>query len=122
MNDHLKVLSVILIGLLFAGCSSPARMTREPLDQRLDKDTVYRVDDQPGGFTVNVEVSRYQFVSELAAVIDTAKGAVVAVAKEHAAGRAIIVPADSEIRVSTGRNGVIGISTVRAQADIRFKD
>lgn len=112
---------MIVVGLLIGGCSSPARMTDKPLDRRLDKDTIYRVDDSPGGFSVNVEVSRYQFMPEIAAVADTARGAVVSVAKEHAAGREIVVPADSEIQVSSGRNAAIGTTTVRARADIRFK-
>ena len=106
---------------MIGGCSSPARLTTLPLDQRLDKDTIYRVDDTPGGFTVNVEVSRYQFMPELSAVIDTARGAVVVIARQHAAGREITVPTDSEIRVSTGRNAAIGVSTARAQSEIKFK-
>lgn len=112
---------MVVVVLAIGGCSSPARMTDQPLDRRLDKDTIYRVDDTAGGFIVNVEVSRYQFMPELSAVADTARGAVVSVAKEHAAGRDIVVPTDSEIQVSSGRNAAIGVSTVRARADIRFK-
>lgn len=78
-----------------------------------DKDTSYRVDDHPDGFTLTVYYSRYQFVPESDAVALAGKSALLSTAYEiaDARGKKIQPINEQRIKMSMGRNGVSGITS-----------
>jgi len=51
--------TAVLALAVASGCEAPARYTVLPMTP-YDKDTAYRVDDSPSGFTLYLEQARYQ--------------------------------------------------------------
>lgn len=108
--------------LLVAGCATPVGYTNAPM-ARYDKDTEYRVDDRPGGFTLTIYYSRYQFIPESDAVAAACKQALTALAHEigESRGRPIKRVEEQRIRLSMGRNGVTGITSCSATAPVDWQ-
>lgn len=87
---------------------------------RYDRDTTYTIEEGAKGFAVVTYVSRYQFIAEASAVVDQAKQAATAIAKEHASvvGKKVKIDHD-RTRISSGRNGLTGMTsaTVRVEGE-----
>lgn len=113
----------IMIGLtaaaatLVTSCTTPAGYSSAPL-ARYDKDTEYRTDDRPGGFTLTIYYSRYQFIPESDALAVACKQALTSLAHDLAEkqGRKIKPIDEQRIKISFGRNGVTGITSCSAVA------
>ncbi|WP_439684839.1 hypothetical protein MNJPNG_04855 [Cupriavidus oxalaticus] len=88
-----------------------------------DRDTDYAVDDLPGGFTLTVNYSRYQFVPELSAVATACKATLTSIAHDLAAqkGRAIEPIDEQRIKLSMGRNGFTGMTSCSASAPVKWR-
>jgi len=91
--------------------------------QRYDRDTTYSVEEREGGFTLTVNVSRYQFIPETEAVIVSAKSAALSIAHDIAQmrGRPIKQINEQRLRVSTGRNGFSGVTSCTVQAPCDYQ-
>ena len=109
--------------LALAACTHPADVSR-PLTELADKNAQFTAKDVPGGFTVEVRYSRYQFVPETSAVITACRQLATARAYDEAKrrGREIEPVNDQTVRVSTGRNIVSARTACRAFVEARFKN
>jgi hypothetical protein len=108
--------------LALAACTTPADVTK-PIDAGKGNAAKVEVKDTQTGFTVYVRYSRYQFIPETSSVLTACRSLVTARAFEEAKdrGREIEPINEQEIRVSAGRNGVLGLTSCRAFADARWK-
>ena len=108
--------------LALAACTQPADV-RAPIGVGKHNDAKVEVKDVQGGFTVYVRYNRYQFIPESGALLVACRSLVTARAFEEAKnrGREIEPINEQAIRVSTGRNGVLGLTFCRAFAEARFK-
>ncbi|BBO86191.1 hypothetical protein DSCO28_67570 [Desulfosarcina ovata subsp. sediminis] len=66
----MKLFYTALIVLLLAGCATPVSHTNIPLST-YDKDTEYGIEDRDDGFGITVYYSRYQFIPESDAWMDS---------------------------------------------------
>lgn len=109
--------AILVAMLALAGCSTPVQYTDKPMAQ-LNKDTTYRVDDRPGGFTVTVSYSSYTFMAEPAAIASTCKQTLTSLAHDLAEkqGRRIKPIDEQRIKISTGYNGITGVTSCSASA------
>jgi len=113
---------VLSAALAVAACTHPADVSR-PLTEVADKNAHFTVKDIPGGFSVEVRYSRYQFVPEASALLVACRSLVTARAYDEAKtrGREIEQINEQTIRVSTGRNIVKARTACRAFAEAHFK-
>jgi hypothetical protein len=113
---------VLSAALAVAACTHPADVSR-PLTEVADKNAHFTVKDIPGGFSVEVRYSRYQFVPEASALLVACRSLVTARAYDEAKarGREIEPINEQTIRVSTGRNIVKARTACRAFAEAHFK-
>ena len=101
-----------------AACTTPADVTK-PIGEGQHNDAKVEVKDIPNGFSVFVRYDRYQFIPETGALLVACKSLVTARAYEEAKsrGREIEPINEQAIRVSTGRNGVLGLTFCHAFAE-----
>ena len=66
MLNHRKMI-LLSACIVLASCAQPMTYTSAMMTA-YDKDTSYAVEDSPGGFTVSIEYSRYQFIPESSAL------------------------------------------------------
>lgn len=66
-KKKMKLTAITACALLLTACTTPVAYTDKPMEQ-YDKNTNYTVEDNPGGFTVSIYYSRYQFIPESEAV------------------------------------------------------
>lgn len=108
------IFSFILIGItaFLASCATPVGYTEKELS-RYDKNTTYRVDDRPDGFTLTMYYSRYQFIPESDAVLASAKSNLTSICYDVAdsKGKEIKPINEQRIKMSMGRNGLSGITS-----------
>ncbi len=121
MNIKMSVLTVSAFAAL-AGCTHPADVSH-PLTEVADKNAHFTVKDIPGGFSVEVRYSRYQFVPEASALLVACRSLVTARAYDEAKTRSREIEPINEqtIRVSTGRNIIKARTACRAFAEAHFK-
>jgi len=102
--------------LLLSACATPVHQSVSSTDY-YDKNTKVGFEDRPDGFAISVEYSRYQFVPESDAVAVACKQALTSIAFDHASklGKKIQQINEQEIRLSMGRNGLLGITSCTAQ-------
>ena len=113
----------IIIGILSlaTACTTPVGYSNAPL-ATYDKDTEYRADDTPTGFTLTIYHSRYQFFPESDAIAQSCKSALTSLAHDLAdkRGRKISPVNEQRIKISFGRNGVSGVTSCSATAPIEW--
>jgi hypothetical protein len=114
----LAALTLFAIG----GCTQPADVTK-PIAAGQHNDAKVEVKDTPTGFSVYVRYNRYQFIPESSALLVACRSLATARAYEEAKNRnREIEPINEQaIRVSTGRNGVLGLTFCRAFAEAKWK-
>lgn len=107
-----SILAALVTTFILSSCATPVGYSEKPL-ARIDKNTTYRVDDHPDGFTITVYYSRYQFIPESDAVAQAGKSALTSTAYEiaDARGKKIELINEQRIKMSMGRNGVSGITS-----------
>jgi hypothetical protein len=113
MRNPLATTLLLSIALCFSvSCATPVGYSEKPL-ARYDKNTTYRVDEFPDGFTVTMYYSRYQFIPESDAVSTAARSNLLAICHEIAEqkGRRIEQVNEQRVRMSMGRNGITGITS-----------
>lgn len=110
-----------LAAVLVAGCATPMEYSTDKAG--MDRDTSVSVQDRPEGFTVTVAYDRYQFIPETAAVMAACKSALLATAHDVAdkRGRPIEQINEQRIRISTGRNGLTGITSCEASVPVVYR-
>ena len=98
--------------MLLLSCATPVGYSEKPLT-RYDKNTTYRVDERPDGFTVTMYYSRYQFIPESDAVLVAAKSNLTSICYDIAdsKGRKIQPINEQRIKMSMGRNELTGITS-----------
>jgi hypothetical protein len=108
----MKLAIILAAALATAACTTPIK---QPAGD-------YAVAETPDGFTVTVRHSRYQFVPETAAVQQACRAQLLAAAHEVAErkGRRIEQVNEQRIQISTGRNGLTGITSCEASAPVRW--
>lgn len=113
---------LVLVAVALAGCATPVGHTNRPM-QTYDRDTEYTAETRPGGFSLTIYYSRYQFIPEGDAVAIACRSALTAIAHEFAErqGRRIRQINEQRIRISLGRNGVSGITSCSATAPIEYE-
>lgn len=113
---------VLSAALAAAACTHPADVSH-PLTEVADKNAHFTVKDIPGGLSVEVRYSRYQFVPEASALLVACRSLVTARAYDEAKtrGREIEPINEQTIRVSTGRNIIKARTACRAFAEAHFK-
>jgi hypothetical protein len=113
--------TAVLALAVASGCEAPARYTALPMTP-YDKDTAYRVDDSPSGFTLYVQQARYQFVLN-DDILASCTQAIRSLAHEIGERRGHKIEFDNErVRMSFGRNGVNGISSCTAMVPVIWSD
>lgn len=117
-----RFLAAFIASVVLTACTTPLQQSG-PDKIVLDRDTSYSVQDRPDGFTVTVAYDRYQFVPETAAVMSACRSALLAAAYDVAdrKGRQIEPVNEQRIRISTGRNGLTGITSCEASAPVEWK-
>lgn len=108
--------------LALAACTTPADVSK-PIGAGRGNDAKVVVADTPGGFTVDVRYSRYQMIPETSAVLTVCRSTAIARVAEEARSRGREVePLDEQnVRVSSGRNGILGLTSCRAFAEATWK-
>ena len=108
--------------VLISGCAKPVRHMNIPLST-YDKDTKFGIEQRQDGFGITVYYSRYQFIPESSAVATACKSQLTALAWEHSdkTGKPIVPVNEQRIRISMGRNGLLGITSCRAAAIVKWK-
>ncbi len=103
--------------LLLSGCATPVSHTNIPVST-YDKDTEFGIEERPNGFGITVYYSRYQFFPESDAVATACKSQLTAIAWEYAEkmGKKILPVNAQRIRISMGRNVLIGVTSCQAFA------
>ncbi|WBG90015.1 hypothetical protein N5580_13050 [Pantoea piersonii] len=116
-----KLLFISCIATL-AGCTSAGHF-KEIKMEKYDSNTNYGIVNKNDGFGVQVDYSRYQFVPESDSVATACKSQVTAIAFEHAKdiGREIKPINEQTIRLSMGRNGLLGMTSCNAYAEAQWK-
>lgn len=115
--------AIALVAVLaVAGCATPVSHTNIPVST-YDKDTEYGLEERPDGFAITVYYSRYQFIPESDAVATACKSQLTAIAWEHSdkVGKPIETINEQRIRISMGRNGLVGITSCQAYAIAKWK-
>lgn len=114
---------VLSATLAVAACTTPADVSK-PLAEGRGNDAKIKVADTATGFSVDVRYNRYQFVPETGALLVACRSIATARAYEEAKnrGREIEPINEQTIRVSTGRNGIVGLTTCRAFAEAQWKN
>jgi hypothetical protein len=114
---------VFVLLLAVTGCATPVAYTNRPM-QTYDRDTEYSIEERPGGFALTIYYSRYQFVPESDAIVAACRSSLVAIAHEVAErrGRRIEQINEQRIRLSMGRNGVIGITSCSATTPVTYTE
>lgn len=122
MPPNPKTLALCAL-LALAACTHPADVSR-PLTELPDKNADFTLHDTPGGFTVEVRYSRYQFVPEQSALLTACRSLVLSRAYDEAKarGREIEPINEQTVRVSTGRNIVNARSACRAFAEAHWRN
>jgi hypothetical protein len=117
----MKTLSILMLAVL-AACTYPNSYSQRPMNE-LDRNSDYNVVDNPKGFTITVQHSRYQFIPETDALLQSCKSALLASAYEYAEGkgRQIKPVNEQRIRISTGRNGLSGMTSCSASVPVEYK-
>ncbi|WP_081859242.1 hypothetical protein [Desulfohalovibrio reitneri] len=117
-----KTMLCVALAMLLASCATPVGYTNKPL-QSYDKDTDYRIDEKDGGFTIVIYYSRYQFVPESDAVLESCKQQLMSIAHEHgeSVGKSVLPINEQTIKVSMGRNGLTGITSCSAMGSVSYQ-
>ncbi len=113
--------TAILVLAVASGCEAPARYTALPMTP-YDKDTAYRVDDSPSGFTLYVQQARYQFAfnDDIQA---SCSQAIRSLAHEIGDRQGRHIEFDNlHAKMSFGRNGANGISSCTAMVPVLWSD
>ena len=118
---RLWIAPAALLALALSGCEAPVIYTALPMTP-YDKDTTYRFDEQPAGFTLFVRQSHYQFILNDEIQMSCAR-AIKSLAHDIAGRRHRSVEIDGDrVQMSFGRNGVNGITTCTAMVPITWSD
>lgn len=118
----IKTTLPLCAALVLAACTTPADVSK-PIDAGKGQDAKIKIIDTAAGFDVDVRYSRYQFIPETSALLVACRSIATARAYEEAKsrGREIEPINEQTIRVSTGRNGLLGLTSCRAFAEAKFK-
>lgn len=118
----MNFVALLLLSVLLCGCATPVSHTNVPLST-YDRDTEYGVEESSDGFGITVYYSRYQFLPESDVVAIACKSALTSIAWEYSEkkGRQIEPINEQRIRISMGRNGVLGITSCQAFAVAKWK-
>lgn len=116
--------TILAVGAVLAlgACTTPADVSM-PIGTGQNADAVVTVEDTARGFTVDVTYRRYQMIPETSAVLTTCRSTAMARVAEEARnrGREIQPLSEQDVRVSTGRNGLLGFTSCRAFAEAIWK-
>lgn len=115
-------LTMLFFVAALSGCTSAGHFSKMDMS-RYDSNTSYGIKSTPKGFAVQVDYSRYQFVPDGGSVSSACKSQVITIASEHAkAENRMINPiSDSDIRISMGRNFLLGMTSCNAYAEAEWK-
>jgi hypothetical protein len=119
LKTHALALSATLA---LAACTTPADVSK-PIGAGKGNDAKVVVSDTPAGFNVDVKYSRYQMIPETSAVLTVCRSTAIARVAEEAKsrGRKVEPLAEQNVRVSSGRNGILGLTSCRAFAEATWK-
>jgi hypothetical protein len=89
---------------------------------KYDNNTSYGTTTTDDGFGIQLDYSRYQFIPESDSLATACKSQLTAIAYEHAKsiGRDIMKINEQKIRISMGRNGLLGITSCNAYAEAEW--
>lgn len=113
---------LVAASLALVGCTTAADVSK-PISAGQGYDAKVKIADTPTGFTVEVRYSRYQMIPESSALLVACRSLATNRAYEEAKSRSREIEPISEqaIRISTGRNGILGLTTCRAFAEALWK-
>lgn len=91
--------------------------------QAADRDTQYSVTDTDQGFVLSLTYERYQFIPETSAVMQACRSQLLATAYKVAEqkGRPIAPVNEQRIQISTGRNGLTGMTSCAASVPVSWQ-
>lgn len=117
----MKKLSILLLAALTA-CTYPNSYSQQPMEE-LDRNSDYSVVENPKGFAITVQHSRYQFIPETDALLQSCKSALLSSAYEYAEGKGREIKPINEqrVKISTGRNGLSGMTSCTASVPVEYK-
>jgi predicted small secreted protein len=114
--------AVALLAMALAACTTAADVSK-PIEAGKGNDAKVQIIDTADGFNVDVKYSRYQMIPESSALLVACRSMATARAYEEAKtrGKEIEPINEQTIRVSTGRNGLLGLTSCRAFAEAHWK-
>lgn len=114
------ILVIAMLGL--SACTYANTYSEQPM-KALDRNSEYSVVDNPKGFTITVQYARYQMIPETQAVVEACKSALLSSAYDYAEGKGRKIQAINEqrIKLSTGRNGLSGMTSCSASVPAEYK-
>jgi predicted small secreted protein len=114
--------AVALLAMALAACTTAADVSK-PIEAGKGNDAKVKIIDTADGFNVDVKYSRYQMIPESSALLVACRSMATARAYEEAKARGKEIEPINEqtIRVSTGRNGLLGLTSCRAFAEAHWK-
>lgn len=117
-----RVFLIIAIVVSSSACTT-ASVSNSRMVQ-YDANTKYAVEPIDNGFRLTVDYARYQFIPETDAIFVSCKSALTSIAYELARtdSRRINSINEQEIRISSGRNGLTGITSCQASVPVFFSD
>lgn len=109
--------------LTVGACTTPADVSKPLTAGDRDQNVKATIKNTATGFSVDVKYRRYQFIPETDALLVACRSAVTARAYDEAKarGREIEPINEQTIRVSTGRNGLIGMTSCRAFLEAKWR-
>lgn len=107
---------------MLASCTAPSNYSKVPM-KALDQNTNYSVVDTEDGFTISINYSRYQFIPETSAHVETCKSAVMSAAYDYADSidKDIETINEQRIKISTGRNALLGMTSCSASVPVEYR-
>lgn len=115
-----KILSLCVVGIILAGCTSPSILNKNIKMDVYDKDTKYHIEENDRGFDITILYTRYQFIPESDSVSTACKNQLTSIAWEFSdtKHREIKQINEQRIKISMGRNGFSGITSCGAKTNV----
>lgn len=118
----MKYLAIFSI-LLCAACTTTHNYSTGDIN-KLNRNADYSIIEREDGFTIAIQYSRYQMIPETSAIVEACKSELLSSAYDFAEskGHKIQTINEQRIKLSTGRNGLLGITSCSASVPVTYTD
>jgi hypothetical protein len=116
----MKIFIIVSIVFFLNSCTTANVTSVRMIDY--DDNTKYLVEPIGNGFRLTVDYSRYQFIPESEALLTACRSALTSIAYEVARTQSETIQTinEQEIRISSGRNGLTGLTSCQATVPVFY--